>query len=578
MKLKLSILFIIAGLFFLPKLVHAESISSFNSEIHINQDSSINVTETITYDFGTVYHHGIFRDIPYHYTNSNGSYNLRITIDRVTDENGSPYQYSTSNTGGNVEVKIGDPANMIEGVHTYVISYAVKGAINYFSDHDELYWNATGNGWGVPISSTKAEVFLPAPVEAKSVQLACFAGVFGSANTCSNNISSADAQGKVIETDFTQSALNPGEGMTVVVGFPPGFVSKPSVWQKIIQAIQDNWVLALPLLVLLGMWYLWLKKGRDPLGFSTIVPQYEPPADLSPIEAGTILDETANKQDVSAQIIYLATKGYLKITKINEKIIFFNHTDYQLDKLKDGAGLTTQADRMLMESLFEGKDSVKLSELKYKFYSDWKQIQKDLYDDLTARGYFSQNPQSVRSLYWTIGGVIIGLPLYVFAHLGLLSGFLVLALVLSGIIIIAFSFFMPQHTVKGAQAKQYILGLKMYLSVAEKDRLKFFNAPEKNPQVFEKLLPYAMVLGVEQDWAKQFEGIYTQPPAWYNDPAGGMFNAIFFATSLRSFSTAAHTAIASAPRGGGGAAGGFSGFGGGGFSGGGFGGGGGGSW
>src|SRR5581483_10464155 len=119
MKFKLSILLIIGCFFFLPKISHAESISSYAADIHINQDASINVNETIIYNFETAAHHGIFRDIPYHYAARGGNYNLRISVNSVKDEAGNPYQYTTSKTGGNVEIKIGDPNAAVTGIHTY---------------------------------------------------------------------------------------------------------------------------------------------------------------------------------------------------------------------------------------------------------------------------------------------------------------------------------------------------------------------------------------------------------------------------------------------------------------------------
>jgi uncharacterized membrane protein len=146
--------------------------------------------------------------------------------------------------------------------------------------------------------------------------------------------------------------------------------------------------------------------------------------------------------------------------------------------------------------------------------------------------------------------------------------------IISAIIVFVFGFLMPARTHKGVLAKEYILGLKEYLMVAEKDRIKFHNAPEKNPKQFEKLLPYAMVLGVEKEWAEQFKDIYIQNPSWYNDPSGANFNSLVLLSSLNSFSSSTNSVLTSVPSS---ASGGGSGFGGGG-GGGGFGGGGGGSW
>ncbi|MBI4708828.1 MAG: DUF2207 domain-containing protein [Candidatus Portnoybacteria bacterium] len=273
--------------------------------------------------------------------------------------------------------------------------------------------------------------------------------------------------------------------------------------------------------------------------------------------------------------MHLATKGYLKITRLENKGIIFKSEDYQLDKLKMEGNLSS-TDKRLMEGLFSSsKTSVKLSELKNKFYKDLLDIKDYTYKTGVEKGYFAKNPKNTKTLF-IILGLFVGMISLVIG--GILSGFLgpfvFLSAGISAAIVIIFATIMPKKTLKGVYVKEKILGLKEYLKVAEKDRIKFHNAPAKNPQHFETLLPYAMVLGVEKEWAKQFEGIYNQPPSWYSDQSGGTFNSLILIHSLSNFNQSANAAIASHP----GSAAGGSGFGGGGFSGGGFGGGGGGSW
>ncbi|MDR3642822.1 MAG: DUF2207 domain-containing protein [Candidatus Doudnabacteria bacterium] len=576
LKFSTAAFFLAAAFFILPKIGLAETINKFNSAITINRDSSISVTETIAYDFADVPHHGIYRDIPYRYQARGGNYNVRITIKGVTDENGQPYPYSTSKSGGNLEIKIGDANTSLTGPHTYIIYYDVEGAINYFSDHDELYWNATGNGWAVPIAQSNAEVKLPEVVDAKSpvLQKTCFAGEAGSTRACQQAFS--DSATGVSTIGFVQNDLGPNQGLTVVVGFPKGLVTQPTWWQKLLWILSDNWGLGLPVLVFLLMLWLWLGKGRDPGGFRTIIAQYDAPAGLTPTEAGTVVDETADNKDISAEIINLAVQGYIKITRLQTKILgLFNSADYQLDLLKSGDDLPNDFERRMVNGLFGAESTVKLSELKNKFYVHLAGIRKAVYQSVVDKGYFPNNPNNVRAAYMA-GGFAVGF-LGFWVGMATQNFFTIGGAIVSGIIVIIFGYFMPKHTVKGAEAKQYILGLKLYLSVAEKDRLKFFNAPAATPERFEKLLPYAIVLGVENEWAKQFEGVYNQPPRWYSDPYGGTFNSVLFVGAMHGFSQSAGTTFSSRPSGGG-AGGGASGFGGGGFSGGGFGGGGGGGW
>jgi uncharacterized membrane protein YgcG len=227
----------------------------------------------------------------------------------------------------------------------------------------------------------------------------------------------------------------------------------------------------------------------------------------------------------------------------------------------------------LYNSLFgKNKELVKVSDLKNKFYKDWEKAKKVTYESVVDLGYFPRNPNTVRAIYILIGIVLGGGASFLSASL--LGPIGVISAIVSGLIIVIFGFFMPVKTIKGVLTREYILGLKRYISIAEKERIKFHNAPEKNPELFDKLLPFAMMLNVEKEWAKQFKDIYTQQPNWYEGSAGTHFNAVILASSIGDFSTTAQSTLTSKPSS---ASGGGSGFSGGG-SGGGFGGGGGGSW
>jgi len=569
MKKLLFVFAISICLLFAGRVLAAEVINNFETTIKINPDATINVTEKITYDFGSSDRHGIYRDLPIKYQRDKNNYFINISNISVTDENGLPYPFIKKEIGNYLNIKIGDPDKTITGEHIYRIDYTVKWAINYFSDHDELYWNVTGNEWLVPIEKSAALVILPELIEPTKVQRACFSGSLGSQSSC-NNILVYTENDLAKSLLFDEKYLPAQAGLTIVVGLSKGILYQPTKTEIAIKTIQENlkylFLIILPIGIFIFLFYRWRRHGRDLPGRGTIIPQYEAPDNLTPAEVGTLIDETVDKQDVSADIINLAIRGYLKIKKIEKD-------DYLLTKLKEPNEFLAEFEKELIKDLFDAGQEKKLSALKYKFYKDLAEIKKQIYQRVTDNGYFVKNPQSVRLAY-LIGGIAIiflGFPLSaIFSPLAIISFFV------SGLLFIIFSKFMPARTSKGTIAKEDILGLKMYLTVAEKDRLKFHNAPEKNPEIFEKLLPYAMVLKVAKDWAKQFEGIYNTAPGWYSDPAGGTFNAIIFASSLNSFSTRANSVLAATPQASAGAGG--SGFGGGGFSGGGFGGGGGGSW
>ncbi|OGZ33896.1 MAG: hypothetical protein A2Y98_03460 [Candidatus Portnoybacteria bacterium RBG_19FT_COMBO_36_7] len=574
---KLFLLITVFILFFVTAPASAqEKIDDFDVEIRINFDASIEVKEQINWDFDNLPgKHGIFRDIPIKYRARGGNFNLRISDISVSDDNGVPYPYSISYPGNNIELKIGDANKLVSGQKIYVINYRINRAINYFSDHDELYWNATGNEFQVPIEKSSAKIILPQKIKAGQIQKACFSGALGSTISCSS-ITSEDAP-DIDSVSFEQIyELEPNHGLSIVVGWPKGIIEKPSAWQNIFYIVQDNWILVLPLIVFIIMTYLWWTRGRDPKGRGTIIAQYDTPDNLTPAQIGTLIDEKADTKDISSEIVYLATKGYLKITRTENKGIIFKHEDYLLEKLKESDGLA-EHEKKLMEALFVlGAKTKKLSELKNKFYKDIPDIKDKIFASLVAGGYFPEKPSKIRGKYILLGGLILFAATLLAGLLGSAFGGLAIAsLIASGIIVLIFGLVMPVKTKKGVDAKENILGLKLYMEVAEKDRIKFHNAPQKNPEHFEKLLPYAMVLGVEKEWAEKFKDIYNSSPNWYYDPTSRAFNSLVLIGALNNFNHSASAALVSAP---GGAAGSHSGFGGGGFSGGGFGGGGGGSW
>ena len=568
-----SKLFFISTFLFLisASFVHAaEKIDNFETFIQINSDASLDIEERIDYNFGSLQRHGIFREIPIKYKARGGNYNLRISDIDVYDEKNQKYNFKITYPGNYAKIKIGNADKYVTGEKTYIINYKIKRAINYFDSYDELYWNATGNEWQMPIEKSKTIIFLPEKIEKGKLQTTCFAGFLGSKENCDKKYE--DVENNLVEKIiFEQESLQPKQGLTIIVGFPKGLVSQPTKFQIFLDILKDNWILFLPLAVFIILFYLWYTRGRDPEGRKTIIAQFDPPDNLTPAEVGAIIGEKVNPKDISAEIINLAVKGYLKITRLEEKGIF-KKADYLLEKLKDGNELKNDFERELMSGLFGSKDSVKLSDLKNKFYQSLGKIEKEIYKSTVDKKYFPKNPKRIRQMYFGIGIIVLFLSFFsapLFGELGIFS------CLLSGILIIIFSFFMPVKTKKGVLAKEHILGLKEYLTVAEKDRIKFHNAPSKSPEHFEKLLPFAMVLRMEKQWAKQFEGIYNQQPAWYNDPSGRLFTAFALVGGLNSFQTNANSTLSSHPSS---AASGASGFGGGGFSGGGFGGGGGGSW
>ena len=568
-------LFLFITILLLPQMALAEEIFSFTTKIDVWEDSKLLVTERIVYDFGDEQRHGIYREIPYKYKARGGNYNLDIKVLSVTNDEGGDWDYETSRSSGNLKIKIGDADKLVTGKKNYVINYEVGGALNFFDEHDELYWNVTGNDWPVPILYAKADINLPAKADNEKLQTKCFTGVLGSTQ---ENCGIVKNQKQIL---FQANNLAIGEGLTVVVGWPKGIVKEPSAASKVWKTIKDNLILLLPLVVFIFLYSYWKKHGRDPKGNETVVPEYEPPEGIKPAEAGVVIDEKMDAKDLTAIIIDLARRGYLKIKEIDKKILGISSgNDFEIINLRKEEASLNSYERSLFNALFDDgvKNEIKLSGLKSKskVSREIKEIKKSIYSRVSKKGWFESNPEKIRAKFLGIGMAVLA---FIFFFSGVLSSFSIMAVIavlLSAVLFIVFSFIMPKKTLEGVEMKRRLDGFKMFLSVTEKDRVKFHFSPSANPEKFAEYLPWAIIFGVEKEWADVFKGIDMQAPDWYEGNWGAGYNALVLSNSLKSFDSSFSKSMVAA---GGGAARGMSGFSsGGGFSGGGFGGGGGGSW
>ena len=535
-----------------------EHIKSFDSKININKDGTIDVKETIIYDFDSLQKHGIYRDIPFIRTNQDGKkYRLEFNDFSVQDENSTNYKFATSSVDEKlIRLKIGDADRLVTGIHNYVISYKVSGALTYFSDHDELYWNVTGNEWTIPIAKASSTIDLPEKLESSNVKLACYTGNTGDNLTlCNKNYELG--QVKI----SNQENLSSNQGLTIVVGFSKNivavleakeFVSFWNTWigklvSFLLGLLAFIWYFGLPFFII----YKWFKYGRDPestIGVTTA--WFDPPKTqdgkrfLTPGEVGTLGDETVDMKDISASIVDLARRGYLIIEEKKKG-------DFYLIKNKNIDNTLLTYEKTILSKFFGSEKEIRIKDKELS--SEVEQIKNEMYDQVVDDKLFDKNPQTTRTKYYVVAGI------------ALFTGNFFLA-------IVAFLFgrVMPRKTVFGVEAKNISFSLKNFLS-SQRRQLEF---QADKQMMFERLLPFAVAFGVERVWAKRFESLNITQPNWYRGYSSTNFNSYLFVNSLnssfKSISSAATPTRSSS---------GFSsGFGGGGFSGGGGGGGGGGSW
>jgi hypothetical protein len=552
--------------------LHANSwrIADYNDTMTIGGDGSTEVHERLTLVFIGQFH-GIHRFIPIEYPGPHGTnYTLFLDVIGVTDGAGQKLKYESSTSRGFRDLKILIP-NASDTTSTVEIDYVVRDGIRYFEDHDEFYWNVTGNDWPVPIDHATAQVTLPSAA-AGSLRAQAFTGVYGSTE------GEATAEVKGSEVFFeTTNPLPMRGGMTIDIYIPKGILKEPSALTRLLWFIGSNPIVFLPFVTLAVMFTLWWYKGRDPDPGLSVAPMYEPPESMTPAEAGTLLDDSIHPRDITSTLLDLAVRGYVKIEEtMDTTMVVFHHKDYIFHLLKpreQWTGLVPH-ERVMLENVFAGGSETRLSSLKNRFYTAIPIIQQDIKAALKNKGMYLLDPDSANA--YSFLGILASIAPFAIIHFtGYKDVFNSITLLIGcGLISAAiwwlFAREMTAKTVKGGRTRVAVLGFQEFMNRVDADRLK-----RMPPTTFEKYLPYAMALGVEHQWAEAFAGIVQNPPNWYVGPQGMTgFNPIFFSSSMHSMASDMHQVFVSAPRSSSSGSG-FGGGGGGGFSGGGFGGGGG---
>jgi uncharacterized membrane protein len=562
-------------LFTVPAFAREWHITDFQGTYSVKETGGVVVIERITVEFNGQFN-GIYRTIPVEYPGPRGTnYSLFLKVASVTDGEGSSLKYESQREGPYRKLKIFIPG-AVDTRKTVLISYSAPNATRFFDDHDEFYWNVTGNDWPVPIDHASAFVKFPESVSGLRAQ--AFTGVYGS----HDQEAKVEVEGSTVRVETTNPLPMRG-GLTVDVYVPKGALKRPSAFTRAIWFIRGNPGVFIPPWAFLVMFLFWRYKGKDPDPGLSVAPMYEPPKDLTPAEVGTLIDDRTDPRDITSTLVDLAVKGYVKIREIKNEGFFFDSKDYEFDLLKPQAewGNLASHERVMLSNVFGGGSQTTLSSLKNRFYTALPVIRQDIKARLKSKGMYLVDPDSANALT-IVAALLVAAPFVALQVMGVASladsiSVTVIGALIAVVIIFIFGRNMSAKTILGGRTRIQILGFQEFMNRVDKDRLK-----RMPPDTFEKFLPFAMALGVEQHWAQAFAGIIQNPPSWYQ-PYGGYtgmnFNTLMFTSSMGRLTSEAQSVFVSAPRasssgsgfsGGGGSSGG-------GFSGGGFGGGGGGA-
>ncbi|MCL4354230.1 DUF2207 domain-containing protein [Patescibacteria group bacterium] len=516
-----------------------EVITNFNADITPNRNGVVSIIESITYDFGSNDRHGIFREIPL----SGNSNTIDIKVEKVLRDELSE-QYSVS-SNKDISIKIGNPNKTINGLHKYTIFYKVGNSITHFKDHDELYWNVTGNGWPAPIQTVTTKISFSSP--SAIIKIDCFTGYSGSTEKLCQI---EDENGAKI---ISAKNLSTEQGLTIVIGFEPNIFPKTPVYVNpkkemptyllalifgAITLVSFLYYFLFPILIL--RWYLRNRRKRKygPPAVNFDFPTDQDGKRMLPAEAGTTDTSVLDKNDVIATIFDLAIRKYLKIEndpKDKKKFTFKKLKNFTNDSS------LAQFEKTLLGRLFEVGDSISTDDLS-DFYITFSKLQDDIFTLLIGKKLYTKNPKNQRA------GLIAG---------GIVA--LTTANVFLGFLLIYLGIVLNGRTEAGDNVDWRIDGLKLFL----KGMSRNYKWQTEQLAIVEKMIPYAIALGYIDKFMESIKiAMPDYKPSWYSG------NQPFYISSSNMFSSLNSGFVTTSPSSG------FSG----GSSGGGGGGGGGGSW
>jgi uncharacterized membrane protein YgcG len=551
-----------------------EVIKSYDTQVQINRDGSIDVTENITvHAEGNQIRRGIYRDFPTRYSDRAGN-KVVVGLDVLSVQRNDVIEpWFTERMTNGVRINTGNDNFLpVPADYKYTLHYRTTRQLGFFNDHDELYWNAIGTGWVFPIERGSVEVRLPAAVPANQIRLQAYTGPQGAQGTAYTAAAMAPGVAR-----FTLTApLGSYEGFTIVVGFPKGLITEPTQSDRIKWFLQDNKGVLVALigfvLLLIYMFRSWSRVGRDPKK-GIIIARYEPEVDHTAAGYRFMQKMGYDMRCFTADVLTLAVNGYLVIT---EKDKLFKN-EWQLERVqRDNAQPISDAQRALLETVFRKGDILVLKNTNASTMQAARDIHKMSLERQYVPRYFNRNTKPV-VLAWLMG-IAFGIVSFVVS-----GGFGVIPIVAIGVLafisLTIFAFLVKAPTSEGRTLLDEIEGFKLYMSVAEKQELASMRAPDEpvmDAERYEMMLPFAVALEVEDAWTKKFTAAAgaaavaqaQQRMYWYNSHSpitnlGSFSNSIGHGLSS-SISSASTPPGSSSGFGGGGSGGGGGGGGGGG--------------
>jgi hypothetical protein len=445
--------------------------------------------------------HGIQRLIPVESTGPLGTKRrLYLKALGVTDGDGHTLPYRVRIWGGQTEIRV-PMLGRTGDSRTVEVGYFIHNAVRYNPDHDEVYWNLTSSTLPMPAEQASATVFLPEKaIEGLRAQ-GFISGPYG--GTLSGQVNGASVE------FVAPRGVGAHEAFAVEVVVPKGVFHRPWWPWRALWFMESNPILFMPLMVFLVM--LWIRRLKGNLPTVGVVTEYEPPQGLTPAEAGTLLTDRVEPRDITATLLDLAVRGYVKIEEDNSE----GHPDYIIRLMKprdQWRGLTNYEIDMLFNTFYGGQWT-KLSSLKLRFVVAVPSMRTGILNALIDKGMYRVDPVSAQ-VYRMVLAILVGLLLLAVPFTGWIklydAGPLAVALVAASVLIVyVMGRNLTAKSLVGMRACAAVEGFREFMERVDADRLK-----RASPKQVERCLPYAMALGVEHNWAEHFAGITEEWPEW----------------------------------------------------------------
>jgi uncharacterized membrane protein YgcG len=501
-----------------------ERIISFDSTIMVRQDGSMLVTETLMVNAeGKEIRRGIVREFPTKYKNKFGlRYNVGFEVKQVLLD-GHAVSYKTVDAVNGARIFIGDETRYVNpGVHVYTITYETTKQVGFFDAYDELFWNVTGQEWHFAIEEVHVHVHIPqvtlhgAAVAPKDTHVEGYTGRFGQRGT--DYVASVQPDGAVHIQTTRQ--LGPHEGLSVVVTWPKGVVKQRALW---LDYVRDNLHILILLLAFICIiaWYIWSYYiTRKSIKYGTVIPLFYPPRDADPGALRYILKMRYQDTCMASMIVHMAVRGLLTIEHVAGSLLAKSH--YVLKSRTDVPVVPTELESRLLRIWFRKSERLVLKQENAETVSVGNKLLAGEYERLYNIPYLASHYDYVSgAVLITLVAVILtfvfaGYPYHDFWFYAIIIGHAALHGIMAAVL--------PSYTQDGQKFKEEIDGFKMFLSTTETERLKVIGTPPtKTPELYERYLPYAIALDVEEQWSQQFATIFKQleavghpyQPVWF---------------------------------------------------------------